>query len=603
MAKKFFIFHIILYFIVDVTGQKEDNIWLMGNAAYGNPTPDYFWDPFQFNFNVDPMQLEYTKREWDFSGMCTSLCDENGNMYCYSNGMFIVDSTDQWIKGGEVIGYNQYWKDNKEYLGDGKYFYNGLLIPQGNIMLPWPGKKDLVLYFAGKFDYFAGVNELIKCTIDKNRQNGSGEVIKKDETVLKAQLSEDGLQAVRHANGRDWWLVVEGNNADTFYTFYINPDTMLLHNITTTKFVFEGFKQGNNMFSLQGNEYASIKNSFNSNKAQLLLFDFNRATGILSNPKSDKMPGGIGEIGYGVIFSPEGKYLYANSGNFLYQYDLTKDDFPKKKKLIAKYDGFTSYPSDSLDPIKTTFGYWQHGPDGKFYNVSGFGRSKHMHRMEYPDEEGIECQFTQHAIHTPNNPWTIPNFPNFRLGPLDGSPADTLGLDNNPIAKFRYEADTTDHLKVRFTDLSYFRPEKWHWDFGDGTFYNGKKPEWIVFPKNSTYNVCLTVSNENSSNTTCRLVTIGTTSTDGIEAEGIGRKEVVSIFPNPTEGPLLVTLSEYIPEKANFILYDMMGREVMKSRIYYGWNNYDLSNLSVGNYIYIVMDKDQKIGQGKVVRL
>jgi hypothetical protein len=41
----------------------------------------------------------------------------------------------------------------------------------------------------------------------------------------------------------------------------------------------------------------------------------------------------------------------------------------------------------------------------------------------------------------------------------------------------------------------------------------------------------------------------------------------------------------------------------MKSRIYYGWNNYDLSNLAVGNYFYIVTDKDRKIGEGKVVRM
>ncbi|MDV7397611.1 PKD domain-containing protein, partial [Arthrospira platensis SPKY1] len=105
--------------------------------------------------------------------------------------------------------------------------------------------------------------------------------------------------------------------------------------------------------------------------------------------------------------------------------------------------------------------------------------------------------------------------PDYRLGPLDGSPCDTLGLDNHPVAKFRYEADTLDHLRLRFTDLSYFRPEVWSWDFGDGSPASAERYPQHLYAKSGTYEVCLTVSNENSSDTNCRTVTIGgTNSTD-----------------------------------------------------------------------------------------
>ncbi|MDV7392332.1 PKD domain-containing protein, partial [Arthrospira platensis SPKY1] len=109
----------------------------------------------------------------------------------------------------------------------------------------------------------------------------------------------------------------------------------------------------------------------------------------------------------------------------------------------------------------------------------------------------------------------IPNFPDYRLGPLDGSPCDTLGMDNHPVAKFRYEADTLDHLRLRFTDLSYFRPEAWSWDFGDGSPASAVRYPQHLYTKSGTYEVCLTVSNENSSDNNCRTVTIGgTNSTD-----------------------------------------------------------------------------------------
>jgi hypothetical protein len=158
-----------------------------------------------------------------------------------------------------------------------------------------------------------------------------------------------------------------------------------------------------------------------------------------------------------------------------------------------------------------------------------------------------------------DNPWNIPNFPYYRLGPLDGSSCDTLGIDNHPIAKYRYEADTSDHLRIRFTDLSYFRPEIWSWDYGDGSPKESIKSPYHSFQKNGTYQVCLTVSNENSSNTTCRTLTLGTSST----SEDIGSKADIHLFPNPVTDLLLITIGDYIPEHGQAELFDLKGQMVL----------------------------------------
>ncbi|MBK8347091.1 MAG: T9SS type A sorting domain-containing protein [Saprospiraceae bacterium] len=178
-------------------------------------------------------------------------------------------------------------------------------------------------------------------------------------------------------------------------------------------------------------------------------------------------------------------------------------------------------------------------------------------------------------------------------------PADTLGLDNYPIAKYRYEADTIDHLRLRFTDLSYFSPETWSWDFGDGTPRVSIRHPYHTLRKKGTYRVCLTVSNENSSNTSCRTITIGTSGSDDIAVTPAD----ITLFPNPVQDYLLVTLGEYIPQHGQMVLYDISGRPVHTQRIYYGQNNVDMSELASGIYVWKVMDGQVEIQSGKVVKM
>ena len=58
--------------------------------------------------------------------------------------------------------------------------------------------------------------------------------------------------------------------------------------------------------------------------------------------------------------------------------------------------------------------------------------------------------------------------PNYRLGPLNSSPCDTLGINNVPVANFRID-DSLNLFSRYFYDLSYHEPAEWLWDFGDGT--------------------------------------------------------------------------------------------------------------------------------------
>jgi hypothetical protein len=93
---------------------------------------------------------------------------------------------------------------------------------------------------------------------------------------------------------------------------------------------------------------------------------------------------------------------------------------------VAEYDGF--YQNIGLN-FGTTFIWMQLAPDNKIYICAG--PPQYLHTIDNPDEPGLSCNVNQHSFKMPTfNAYSMPNFPNYRLGPIDGSPCDTLGIDN-----------------------------------------------------------------------------------------------------------------------------------------------------------------------------
>ena len=578
--------------------QKEDYIWPLGNN--GGSTLERmlkdsivkrFW-PFDFNFNQDPMQILYRiNRIPNSSGTLTSISDKNGNLFAYSHARSVFDKDDKVAINGDTIGYDAYWQSWYEPESN-----LGYRIFQGMIMVPYPGYADSVFYMALKYDRVTDVQTGVYWGIIAGYKDGTrAKVVNKDNLIDHKFLGSGMTKAVRHANGRDWWIILISGDNTTYYTYLLDPSGLSLKHTQSLGMYQSGFNSGNAAFSYDGSKYAVIDGRYIPQQAVISIYNFDRCSGLLSNPHHKDIYIRKFSLGQSVVFSPNGKYLYANHDTLLYQIDLTKSGFPMKE--IAVYDGFQSFPDPSF--YKTVFGFWAEGPDGRHYNVSSAGTAYHMHVMDYPNEDGESCNFRQHAIRISNNPRLIPNFPHYRLGPLDGSPCDTLGLDNHPIAKYRYEADSIDYLRLRFTDLSYFRPETWSWDFGDGSPQVSMQSPYHTFAQKGTYHVCLTVSNENSSNTVCRTITLGTSSSDDVS---VSRADI-SLFPNPVEDYLLVTLGEYVPAYGQIMIYDITGRPVITQRIYYGQNSVDMRGLQAGMYVWKVVDGTHVVREGKVVKI
>ncbi|HLF65857.1 MAG TPA: PKD domain-containing protein [Saprospiraceae bacterium] len=317
------------------------------------------------------------------------------------------------------------------------------------------------------------------------------------------------------------------------------------------------------------------------------MYDFNRCTGLLSNERWWHIPlYGIA----GISISPNGRYLYATDVYYLWQYDLYADDIEASRMTVAEWDGY-------VEPnwFETYFGMMAPAPDGRIYIIPPTGGSMVMHVIDRPNERGEACRVMQHHIKLPTwNARTLPNFPNFRLGPLDGSFCDTLGIDNMPVARFRHEAEENDLSTIRFTDLSYYGPEIWEWDFGDGATAGGAD-QLHEYTATGTYTVCLTVSNTNASHTSCQQVYAEVASAVSSPHTSLPLR----VFPNPFENDLTFGLSRH--EIIDISLTDLHGKTVLHVDMTCPCT-ISLSHLDAGVYFWSVTRADGKIESGKVVK-
>ncbi|HRK29427.1 MAG TPA: T9SS type A sorting domain-containing protein, partial [Chitinophagales bacterium] len=228
------------------------------------------------------------------------------------------------------------------------------------------------------------------------------------------------VNACRHANGRDWWIIMATYNDKFYHLFLLTPQGVQYkgQQIVTTP-VITGV--GQSVFSPDGNTFVVYQGVYAVGDRYLYVYDFDRCLGLLQ----EKMAIAITDtgVGAGAAISPNSRFLYIMSYWKIYQFDLWATDISATKTTVAVWDGFLDY-----DMFPTTFNLGQLGPDGKIY-VNPRSSNRYFHVIETPNEAGIACNVAQHSLQLPHfNSVSMPHFPYFRLGAVAGSACDSLGL-------------------------------------------------------------------------------------------------------------------------------------------------------------------------------
>lgn len=580
--------------------QHEDHIWMFGFSPYDalqDPVhQDTTWGATNIDFNYLPPKIYYDhNRLIDFLGTNACISNHIGEILMYSNGQAIWNGENEFII--DTINYSDHW-EIFTVEQDGMLVLDGLPAIQGAMVLPLPKQDSVYMLIYSQFNSeMERTMNLFSAKIDLNLPLES-QLINKDQLLIENDTIASGtLNAVKHANGRDWWILKLDRNNGRIFRFLLDPSGISEYELLDFGNYFET-SIGQLYFSPNGEYIAANCNPrFSVDDSQIVIANFDRSKGEIANIQEEFLARKT--YARGISFSPNSKYLYVSDGLTMYQYDLKEDDILESRLAIETYDGYNYYyTQDSLFPEPQQFGWMGLAPDGKIYVSSQMPTSRVMHRINNPNIRGEGCDMEQHSVFLPTSYGRgIPNFPNYRLGPLDGSEADTLGIDNHPIAKFRYVQDTTNDLQIEFVDLSYFRPEEYSWDFGDGDSSSDQNPTY-TFSGNGVYEICLTVSNENSSNTSCRTIMLGTTAVgdEFLQAD-------ISLFPNPVQDDLILSFHDYIPMEGVLVLYGTQGRKIAKYDIQSGMNRVNMSGLQTGIYLYQVLDGQQVLKSGKLSKL
>ena len=573
----------VLLYQAPLSAQLHDAHWILGeHTSFGDTT---YTGVMDFNMTAEPILDNSIFKVVTFFRTNSSFSDAEGNLLVFTNGSKFFDANGNIIPGGEDLHPG----DNREFgypLRGNQVFFNN---PNGSNSFYSLG-GDLVVFndinngvsagidsiFLFKFDYESNLLEPPEITIDGGRN-----------IIVQDTFSDERLAVIRHANGRDWWTILNYHESNRYLKLLFNPDGVSEYD--TQEIGEETILGGDYSVSSPDGRFYSVYSLSGlvqgPSESSITWYEFDRCTGKMSNYNRHVLStNGVGSKG-GVAFSPNSRFMYVAMEETIYQFDMEAEDVVASKIEAATYDGHIDSSLDSTSMIATKFNLMQLAPNGKIYITVPWTRSRHLHVIDQPDSLGVACNVIQRGLELPYYHWfNMPSFPNYRLGPLPGSPCDTLG----PVASFLY-ADTDNTAQVRFTDQSAKAPTSWLWDFGDGTTSTTQNPSH-TYLTSDTYEVCLRVENRFGADSTCQQIPVIFTGT-----KELVNADLFKIFPNP--------VTDYFTVQSGL---EISGVEVYASdgRLLLSKNDRKVlvADLAGGLYIVKVLFEDGRVGFGKVVR-
>jgi hypothetical protein len=487
-------------------GQMHDNNLIQGQKGKN----------ISMNFQSNFPTFEYKNFNNGFKIGSYTFSDSLGNLLFYSNGVKIFNRNNQLMENGDSLIVDNYSNN----LSTNLYGYGSV---QSSMALIDPENPNIVLFFttSDKFVQFPSPYTILLSKIDISANNGLGKVLSKREIIYEGL--HENFRVIKHANGRDWWMIVAklSEPIQEYFTYLISPDGInekshQVFNVvlsTDPNWVLTtAWTEDNNLFTPNGKKYVDVNGYRNS----FLTFDFDRCDGSLSAMKQFAFPNiGIGDINYiscsSIGISPNSRFLYYYRNQCLLQFDLEDEDIVAKVDTIKKNNIPEGIYSGN-GSLNTTPNGRMHA--GSYYFINGFYYGSSMNMINFPNKKSTACNFRENVLYTKSSVGELissqPYFPNYRLGPLDDSPCDTLGFDNHPLSQWHWDVEDIDNepFKVTFTDNSFYEPSSWHWDF-NGLGVSQDTSPVFTFPGVGTYPVCLIVCNQYSCDTLCRDVTLG----------------------------------------------------------------------------------------------
>ena len=380
--------------------QKEGNIWYFGDSAgvsFNTGTPIALLNGMTFTHETS-----------------STICDNNGNLLFYTGAFnYVPDKINVWNKNGQVIL-------------NGTDLYGDYSMTQGTLLLPAPLNNNLIYLFQ-----IRRTQGIYYSVIDKAGDGGRGAITIKNKPLYLNDSITEKMVAVRHANGRDWWIIAHKGECNTFLMYLLQKDTIMgpfEQNIGSTHTGLGDIGYWGQMcISKNGDKLVCVT----IGGGIIDVFDFDRCNAMLSNLIC--LSNNENHY-YGCSISPNNSKLYVSThyiGEFintrLFQFDLLASDIPTSKTEIANLPYQIHF-----------FGQHKLGIDDKIYidKISGQGfpndiydsNNMFLSIIEQPNLQGTSCQFNLNGLYLGGvrSEYGLPNIPNYALGAVEGSACDTI---------------------------------------------------------------------------------------------------------------------------------------------------------------------------------
>lgn len=326
-----------------------------------------------------------------------SISDTAGQLLFYTGSTTVFNRHHQPMPNGELL------------LADQSAVQSSLIVPK-------PGSDSLFYLFNTAALSAFGFRYSI---IDMSLDNGNGDVVQKNVLLMDDTSATEELAGTMHYNYRDYWVVVRelvGNNF-TFRAYRLAPDG--LHGPVISSFALPNSRSntiGSLTFSQDGSKLV-----FSSFRSDILIFNFNKRSGILTLDKEISM---TNLPTYSTAFSPDNKKLYVSYWDYphncnLVQYDLTAPDISSTVVLLDAVD-FSQGSPNGFGFI----GQIRLAPDQKIYvsrwnqdhpfqvDPETFYSLDSLDVINTPNAGGLSCNFQRNAVYLQHKT-TMLGLPNF----------------------------------------------------------------------------------------------------------------------------------------------------------------------------------------------
>ncbi len=345
---------------IALKAQHQNNHWYFGHKA-------------GLNFNSSS-PTTVTSELSTLEGSAV-ISDPSGNLLFYTDGITV-------------------WNREHEIMTNGTGLMGGASSTQSALIVPLPNSYSKYYIFTTQDNNTNG--GLHYSIVDMNLEEGNGDIEILTKNTLIIDKTSEKVTSVLHSNGVDIWVITHTLGSNEFLAYLLTSSGL---NPTPVISSIGSFYSNNGYFGPIKATHSGLKIVAASTIDTLIeQFDFNKATGEMTNELDLNSLFIEDQFVYGIEFSPNDSLLYLSTSfveNLLYQVDIVSGQIITLNSNLQE----------------NAYGALQLGPDNKIFmarNAPGFVDIIHQ-----PNQKGLDCQYEEAGINFPDGISSLFGLPSY----------------------------------------------------------------------------------------------------------------------------------------------------------------------------------------------